>query len=242
MMLRVATRLRLPTAARNFSSMVSLTVNGHPCHATISKSVDNKKAILCMPGALGTGATDFGAQLTALAGEYSVIAFHPDQSHNQSVDFLEKHAHDAAAFMQALGYGKYSVLGWSDGANSSVMLAADFPQHMERLILMGGNAFITDEDLSLYAAIDDVSKWNPKRRDDLAAVHGGIDALQAKWTEWNATMAQIYNDKQGDICTAFLPDVKCKTLVLHGENDSVVPLFQAEPAMCSISTAASRPK
>ncbi|CAK4078698.1 unnamed protein product [Aphanomyces euteiches] len=213
---------------RRFSSMVSMTVNGNPCHATVSKSMENKKAILCLPGALGTGATDFASQLTALADKYSVIAFHPDPSHNSSIDFLEKNAHDAAAFMHGLGYDKYSVIGWSDGANTSVMFAAEYPERMERLVLLAGNAFVTEEDMELYESIRDVNKWNPKRREELAAVHGGTDALQSRWSEWLDTMGRIFEDKQGDICTAFLPDVKCKTLVLQGEKDSLVPRFQAE--------------
>ncbi|ETW09730.1 hypothetical protein H310_00221 [Aphanomyces invadans] len=228
MFLRAASRIKPSPAFRCFSSMVSLTVNGNPCQATISKSLDNKKAILCLPGALGTGATDFAAQLTGLADEYSVIAFHPDTSQVRSLDFLEKNAHDAAAFMAGLGYNKYSVLGWSDGANSSVILAAEYPQHMERLVLMGGNAFVSDEDLALYAGVADVTKWSVKRREELSAIHGGVEELQTKWTEWIATMRRILEEKHGDLCTAYLPDVKCKTLVMHGEEDALVPTFQAE--------------
>ncbi|KAG9413039.1 hypothetical protein AC1031_016057 [Aphanomyces cochlioides] len=82
--------------------------------------------------------------------------------------------------------------------------------------------------MELYESIRDVNKWNPKRREELAAVHGGTDALQSRWSEWLDTMGRIFEDKQGDICTAFLPDVKCKTLVLQGEKDTLVPRFQAE--------------
>ncbi|RHY67786.1 hypothetical protein DYB30_006678 [Aphanomyces astaci] len=145
----------------------------------------------------GTGATDFPAQLTGLTDEYSIIAFHPDTSQAQSLDFLEKDAHDAAAFMTGLGYDK---------------------------------AFLTGEDLALYAACADVATWSDERREEMIAVHGGVGPFQAKWTEWIATMARLLDDKNGDLCTAFLPDVKCKTLVLHGEQvvDSLVPAFQGE--------------
>ncbi|RHY90983.1 hypothetical protein DYB37_004188 [Aphanomyces astaci] len=97
----------------------------------------------------GTGATDFPAQLTGLTDEYSIIAFHPDTSQAQSLDFLEKDAHDAAAFMTGLGYDK---------------------------------AFLTDEDLALYAACADVATWSDERREEMIAVHGGVEPFQAKWT------------------------------------------------------------
>ncbi|KDO28970.1 hypothetical protein SPRG_20075 [Saprolegnia parasitica CBS 223.65] len=204
-----------------------MNVNGNACHATIEKAGDDKKVLLCLPGALGTGATDFGPQLEAFKNDYSVVAFHPDMAHNASEDFLEKHAHDAAAFMKGLGYDKYSVVGWSDGANAGVILAAEYPEHLERLVLMGGNAFITDEDIDMYAAVADVASWGATHRTKLADVHGSIANLQARWTEWIQTMTRI-NENGGDICTSYLPDVKCKTLVLQGELDALVPDFQGE--------------
>ncbi|OQR84498.1 valacyclovir hydrolase [Achlya hypogyna] len=213
--------------ARTFASLVSMNVNGNDCHATVERATEGKKVLLCLPGALGTGATDFGPQLDAFKNDYSVVAFHPDPAHNASVDLLSKNAHDAAALMKGLGYEKYSVLGWSDGANAAVILAAEYPAHMERLVLMGGNAFISDEDIELYNAIADVKTWGATQRDNLAQVHGGLDKLQERWTEWIATMNTI-NDSGGDICTSYLPDVKCKTLVLHGELDSLVPGYQGE--------------
>eukprot|EP00966_Prymnesium_polylepis_P255975 5913290-Prymnesium_polylepis.1 len=40
------------------------------------------------------------------------------------LDFYQRDAADAAALMAALGHEKYGVMGWSDGAISSVFLAA----------------------------------------------------------------------------------------------------------------------
>ena len=43
------------------------------------------------------------------------------------VDFYARDAKDAAALMESLGYDEYAVLGWSDGANTGVHLAAMYP-------------------------------------------------------------------------------------------------------------------
>ncbi|RQM26207.1 hypothetical protein B5M09_003264 [Aphanomyces astaci] len=117
----------------------------------------------------GTGATDFPAQLTGLTDEYSIIAFHPDTSQAQSLNFLEKDAHDAAAFMTGLGYDKvcdsYSMR-WSHAA----------------VVVFRARAFLTDEDLALYAACADVATWSDERREQMIAVHGGVGPFQTKWT------------------------------------------------------------
>ncbi|OQS04140.1 hypothetical protein THRCLA_20961 [Thraustotheca clavata] len=216
---------RRSLSLRKFATLVSKKVNGNTCHATIERSLDNKKAILCIPGALGTGATDFSYQLKAFQ-DYSVVAFHPDFKHTTSKDLLRLNAHDAAAFMKELGFDKYSVLAWSDGANTAAILAAEYPKQMERLVLMGGNSYLTDEDLGFYNSIADVMTWNPRHRDSCAEAHGGMDKLQDLWTKWLITMQQII-EEGGDLCTSYLPDIKCKTLVLHGEIDPLVPTDHA---------------
>ena len=42
---------------------------------------------------------------------------------------------------------RYAVLGWSDGANSAVHLAALYPERVTRLALWGANVEITAEDV-----------------------------------------------------------------------------------------------
>ena len=75
--------------------------------------------LLLIPGALGTGHSDFAPQLEALPEEgLRVIA--PDaRGYGQSrppvrtfpLDFYEQDAHDCAALMDAIGIGSYAVGG-----------------------------------------------------------------------------------------------------------------------------------
>lgn len=51
---------------------------------------------------------------------------------------------------QNLGYEKYSLLGWSDGGITSMILAAAFPRHIEKMVIWGANAFVTEEDVEAY--------------------------------------------------------------------------------------------
>ena len=68
---------------------------------------------------------------------------------------------------KSLGHSKYSLLGWSDGGITAMILAAVHPQCVHRMVVWGANATVTAEDVKLYEAIRDTSKWSPKMREPL---------------------------------------------------------------------------
>lgn len=51
---------------------------------------------------------------------------------------------------QALGISKYSLLGWSDGGVTSLIVAAMNTQAVQKLVVWGANAFVSDEDVEIY--------------------------------------------------------------------------------------------
>lgn len=65
------------------------------------------------------------------------------------------------------GHSKYSLLGWSDGGITALILAAKYPQCINSMVVWGANATVTKEDIELYEKIRDTSKWNPKMREPL---------------------------------------------------------------------------
>lgn len=48
-----------------------------------------------------------------------------------------------------------------------MILTAARPQFVHRLVVWGANATVTSEDVKLYEAIRDTSKWSPKMREPL---------------------------------------------------------------------------
>ena len=221
--------------------------------------------VICMPGALGTGQTDFGPQLLGLGTNnnnrrpslggggvvaaatppppsppqeeeegrgdpvpyFDVIACDPEgyggsRPPSRSFDdFVDQDAHRAAALMQELGHETYGVLGWSDGGNSAAALAGLYPERVNRLVVWGGNAYVTQEDIDMYAATADLSTWSERMRAPLEAVYG--DDLQRIWTDWNAAMVTYLERHNGNLIEHHLKSIKCPTLVLHGERDPMVP-------------------
>ena len=102
---------------------------------------------------MGTAWTDFRPQLENLSSAKRVVVSYDPRGYGRSrppsrtfpIDFYHIDAEDAAGVMAALGYPRYAVMGWSDGANSGVLLAARYPERVVKLIIFGGNAYITDQ-------------------------------------------------------------------------------------------------
>ena len=65
------------------------------------------------------------------------------------------------------GFNKFSVLGWSDGGITGLILAGERTELVDKLVIWGSNAFVHDEDVKCISAVRDLSKWSPKMREPL---------------------------------------------------------------------------
>lgn len=135
-------------------------VRGSKLHYIKAGEENGKKAVLLMPGALGSGITDFKPQISGLPKllpNYSVIAWDP-LGYGQSTppfrqftkDFLAKDADCAVDFMKTIGYDTFSILGWSDGGITGMILAANYPLAVEKLVIWGSNAYIIEKEMKIY--------------------------------------------------------------------------------------------
>jgi valacyclovir hydrolase len=179
-----------------------------------------------MPGALGTGGSDFSEQIPFFARHYTVIAMDPagyGQSRPPQRDFqrnfYEGDAEHAHALMSTLGFAKYSVMGWSDGANSATMLAARYPAEVTKLVAWGGNSYLTQMELQGFQEIRDVSQWSTRALEPMRRVYG--EDLQTMWDGYIGGLERIYA-QGGDIYQSQLGSVRCPALILHGAKDPLV--------------------
>jgi valacyclovir hydrolase len=133
---------------------------------------------------LGTALTDFSVQLNSGIGEeFGLVAIDPrglgkSRMTTNGVQFVREYpadfylqdALDGADKMKTLGYEKYSVIGWSDGANAALHLAANVKDAVKKLVVFGGNSYVTEEDIQAYEAVRDVSNWSERMRSDKSAL------------------------------------------------------------------------
>ena len=193
-----------------------------------------KHPILCMPGALGTALTDFGAQFEYFGKSeaYTVVGYDPlgygssrppsRPFHLGPVHFLGNDAVHAHAVMKALGYDQFSVLGWSDGGVAALFLAARFPESVRKMVVWGANAYVSDEDIEMFLAVRDVKQWSAPMRASLDPIYG--PSLSKLWADWVDSMVAVHSNG-GDLCKNELGRIRCPTLVMHGMKDPLVPSF-----------------
>ncbi|WP_213804719.1 alpha/beta hydrolase [Granulicella sp. dw_53] len=188
--------------------------------------------LLLLPGALGTGEGDFHHQIERFSQHYQVVAPDP-RGYGQSrpperdypLDFYRRDANDMLALMSHLGHESFAILGWSDGANIAVLMATQQPARIEKLVLWGGNSFLTREEITAFQQIRSISSWSSRAAEAMRQIYGA--ELDALWERYVDGLQAIYN-AGGDIYQSLLPQVKCPTLILHGEKDPLVPSLHPE--------------
>jgi valacyclovir hydrolase len=137
-------------------------------------------------------------------------------------DYYHQDAKDALAVMDALGIDKFNVMGWSDGANSSVLLTASNPSRVEKLIIFGGNSYIDNEYIEGCESVRNISTWSQKMKESLLPIYGETD-LQSMWSSCCDAMQTIYSLKGGDICQEDAKLLSCPVFVLGGDKDPIAP-------------------
>jgi valacyclovir hydrolase len=189
--------------------------------------------LLLIPGALGTGQSDFEPQLKALPAE-NIRVIAPDvlgygksrpPAREFPLDFYERDARDCAELMDAIGCKTYAVGGWSDGAIIGLLLTLNRPRQVSKLAIWGGNAYLTNEDIEAYEQTRSLSSWSPRMVQTMGEIYG--DQLQDLWSAWCDAMQAIYH-AGGDICQKRLSEIHCPTFILHGGKDPLVPNFHAD--------------
>ncbi|CAG2159277.1 unnamed protein product [Oppiella nova] len=182
-----------------------------------------KHTVLLLPGALGSTRTDFTPQLEGMDRKrFTLIAWDPPgygfsrPPERDFNDFYRKDAKIAAQLMRTLGEDKYSLVGWSDGGITSLIIAAANPLNVQKLVVFGANAYISAEDKRLIREIQDLNKWHPKARQVYADVYGA-DTFAKLWESFVE-----YYCKMDDICRDDLKAIKQSTLILHGDLDPLV--------------------
>ncbi len=179
--------------------------------------------LLLIPGALGTARTDFGPQLEEFSAHFRVIVadLHRDYPRN----FLERDAADLAALLTGLGVETFFAAGWSDGATTAVLLALAHPERVKKLVIWGGNSFCSAEDIERIETVRNLAAWSPRMRESLEAVYG--DGLQEVWSRYCDAIGDLYR-AGGEICRERLGQIQCPTLILHGDQDPLVPAFHPQ--------------
>ena len=185
------------------------------------------RPLLLLHGFTGTAEADMGLLLGEFAAGYHVIA--PDlRGYGQSrppnrdfpPDFYERDAADMAALLDALALGPAVVLGFSDGAEVALLLAAARPDLVRGVVAWGVSGVISPEELDGVSGWLPVSAWGPEReqwRRQIIERHGA-EQFPAMVEGWVAG-ARAIAARGGNICYEQAARITCPVLLLNGEGE-----------------------
>lgn len=201
---------------------------------------------LLLPGALGTAISDFAGQfgpegINSKGKLSAVISWDPPGygdsrpphrtwpgvSSDEGPTFYHRDARSADSLMKTLdqfclqSIEQYSLVGWSDGAITSLIMAALFPERVSKIVCFAGNAYYTKDEVDGLVGLKDVSKWSERMRKPMEEIYGK-DTFPGLWGEFVDACQAIMVDRNGDICKDLLSKITCPTLIIHGQKDALV--------------------
>lgn len=188
--------------------------------------------VLCLPGALGSIWSDFKPQIEDLSKEkFTLVVWDPPgygysrpPERDFSPGYFQRDAEMAFKLMQTLNLGKFSCLGWSDGGITALIMAGSRPADVEKLVVWGANAFVTQTDIDLYESIRDLSKWSVAMKSPLIELYTE-PGLTKLWGQFCDAFLHILKHQEGNICKDYLGKIEAPTFILHGAKDPMVPSY-----------------
>ena len=183
--------------------------------------------LLLLHGFTGTARSHLGQLSEALKPTYRVIA--PDlRGYGASrppvrdfpPDFYQRDAADMAALLDQLQPGPVVAMGFSDGSESAVLLAAARPDLVRGVVAWGISGVISTKMATAAQRWLPVSNWGDSRPVWQAEIieTQGADQFAPQIEGW-AAAAQAIHAAGGNICYDQATSVQCPVLLLNGDGE-----------------------
>ena len=190
-------------------------------------------SLLCIPAVLGTLFSPLPATAGPLWKGWKCL-FHTPRGYGKdskverpTENADETDAMDGLELMRFLSIKEFSVLAWCSGGRAGISLASKFPQAVKKLVIFGVRSYVTEKEIQYYETQRDISSWDTALYKPLVEIYGLI-SLQRLWSSRLDSLVKCYTLNNGDICTKEVSKVRCPTLIIHGQNDGMCPVFHAE--------------
>lgn len=202
-----------------------------PANFTIQPASPPERLLL-VHGFAGTPTSDFAQQLPAFRQEYAVLAPHlrgygrstPRQSY--APQYYREDVADLIALLDALEIERVRVVGFSDGAIVSLLLAALHPTRVAALAVLGAQPTINEQNVTAIRHWLLESPLSTEWQSQLAKLHG-----EPYWRTLPAmyVAAQEMLLARGGILISDeeLAAITSPTLLMHGTRDRIVPVEYA---------------
>jgi non-heme chloroperoxidase len=194
--------------------------------------------------------------LALLSSEYH--AFAPDQRGHGNSDkpaccyTADDYAADVDAFMEAVGIEKTTLVGDSSGGLIAQRVALDYPRHVSRLVLIGSPMTLVNNETVVQLgkemlALEDPISPEFVREFVLGTIYYPVpeEFLAGVVSESLKVPAHVWRDYYEGVVltvddTARLGEIGVPTLILWGEEDTLLPREEQERRAAAIPNATLR--
>ena len=211
----------------------------HYSHGTVQifhEVMGRGEPILFLPG-FSERTSDHSKMLNLLAAQYRVIAADLPgsgrslpQPRTYAVTYHQEDAEALSALIRTLTDGPVHLVGYSDGGDVALLIAALHPELVRSVLAWGAVGVFSDPSGTLLDALSDVVDHpSPPFEDlgpNLVAAYGEQNAramMQNVTTAWKAIVAA-----GGDISRSMAGDIACPVLLIVGEHDPFCPKILAD--------------
>ncbi|MFM2310230.1 MAG: hypothetical protein RLY87_2352 [Chloroflexota bacterium] len=188
--------------------------------------------VVFLHGFTGTAASHFAAEMPLLATTMHVYGLDlPGYGASAppyrifGADFYERDARDVISFITTLDIGPVHLVGFSDGSEAAVMIAALAPELVRSVLAWGICGQIAPEMVARVRKWLPVDAWGPEKdiwKQEIIDTQG-IDQLEPLITGW-VDAAERISARGGDILHAIAHRVSAPILIVHGSADVGNPI------------------
>lgn len=138
-----------------------------------------------------------------------------------TMEYFQLAAKICAKLMELEGHKTYVVGGWSDGARVASLLAIQSQSRVNALLLWGFVPIMDERSCRAIAKTRDASLWDPKVLNFYSQAYGE-EVFADMWKQYvDFIISTLELPERFDIRDQ-LKQIKCPTLVLHGQEDPIV--------------------
>ncbi|KAG7300390.1 hypothetical protein JYU34_015994 [Plutella xylostella] len=186
--------------------------------------------VVLLPGVLGDGWCNFREQLLGFDRDlFTTIALDPPGtgfSRPPELTFrpYEQQAETVADFMDALGVQSASVLGYSGGGRTAMVLAALHQRLVKKLVLVSTHALLLPDEHYASKLLENVEEtWPEEYKKWMYGIYGK-ENLAKVWRQFIDFDAHFLKEQRGNICLHSLKDIKCPTQLIFGQKDPLTKI------------------
>lgn len=196
-----------------------LEVNGHRLHWE-RFGIDNDRIVLLLHHGLGS-IDAWSRQIEALTqAGWQVLVYDrwgygkSDARPGFEDHFLDQDAQETIQLLDSFGMKRVSLIGHSDGGTIALMLAAEHPALIEKLVVIAAHIYIEPK---MEGGLEGIARSieDPSFLKALRRYHGDkAEAMARGWVDHWRRLGYEGLDIQ-----EILPRINCPTLVIQGEQD-----------------------